>query len=69
MQHFRTGRRHFRERGVRQALGGPWTWARAGEMGSGAAFWVSIPVVDEAVSVCAYAYGCTRTYSYKPVYM
>lgn len=36
-------------------------------MGPGTAFGVSIPVVDEGVSVCAYAHGRTRTCGYKPV--
>ncbi|CAN0051388.1 unnamed protein product [Rangifer tarandus platyrhynchus] len=38
-------------------------------MGPGSAFRVSILVAGEGVSMCAYAYGCTRTCSYKPVYM
>lgn len=48
---------------------GPWTQVRGGEMGPGSAFRVSIPVAGEGVSMCAYAYGCTLTCSYKPVYM
>ena len=57
------------EMGPGSAFRGPWTRVRGGEMGPGSAFRVSIPAAGEGVSMCAYAYGCTRTCSYKPVYM